>query len=503
MADTSTNENLHLTSGRLLARNVGWNLLGTGSPLVVAVFAIPVLVHRLGTDRFGVLALVWALIGYASLFDIGIGRALTQLVAKKLGAGEHHDIPALAWTSLLLMLVLGLVGSAVIFGIAPWLVDHALKTPEGIKTEVLRAFYLVGFAVPLVVAAAGLRGLLEAHQRFGLVNALRIPIGVLTFVGPLLVLPFSRSLVPVVAALLTVRFLGFCGFLWLCLEVVPELRHRVVWHGPSVVPLLRFGGWMTVTNVVSPLMVSFDRFVLGAMVSVGAVAYYATPSEAITKLAFLPSVIVGVLFPAFSSGFVRDKARTKLLFDRGVKYAFLATFPVLLVAAVFAREGLKVWVGPDFAAHSTVVLEWLAIGVFFNGIAQIPFGFIQGIGRPDITGKLHLCELPAYAALLWALVHARGVEGAAMAWTARAVVDSLVLFGASYWILRTPSRNLRDFAVSATSVMFLLAAASAPMPVYGKIFFAGATLIGFGLVYWFAVLDPAERLYARTMIRAS
>src|ERR671925_513241 len=77
---------VNLTSGRLLARNTLWNLSGYAAPMLVAVFCIPVLISRLGKDRFGVLTLAWALVGYASLFDLGLGRALTQLVAKKLGA---------------------------------------------------------------------------------------------------------------------------------------------------------------------------------------------------------------------------------------------------------------------------------------------------------------------------------------------------------------------------------------------------------------------------------
>src|ERR1700731_2607195 len=90
----------HLTSGRLLARNTIWNLLGNTAPMVGALICIPVLIRGLGKDRFGVLTLAWALIGYASLFDLGLGRALTQLVARKLGAGEDREVPSLAWTSL-------------------------------------------------------------------------------------------------------------------------------------------------------------------------------------------------------------------------------------------------------------------------------------------------------------------------------------------------------------------------------------------------------------------
>src|SRR5271170_7426102 len=265
MAETSINGNLHLTSGRLLAHNAIWNLIGNGAPLIVAVFSMPILIHGLGKDRFGVLALAWALIGYASFFDIGLGRALTQLVARKLGAGEEHEVPMLVWTSLLLMLALGVVGAAVIVAISPWLVHHALKIPEALQPETIRAFYLLGVSIPIVISSAGLRGVLEAHQRFMLLNALRIPLGVLTFAGPLLVLPFSRSLVPIVGSLVASRAAISLAQFWVCLRAVPELRRRLVWHGPSAGPLLRFGGWMTVSNIIGPLMVTFDRFLIGAL----------------------------------------------------------------------------------------------------------------------------------------------------------------------------------------------------------------------------------------------
>src|SRR6266478_9288160 len=175
--------NGHLTSGRLLARNTMWNLLGSGAPMLVALFSIPILIRGLGKERFGILTLAWALIGYASLFDLGLGRALTQLVAKKLGAGEDREVPALVWTSLLLMLLVGVLGAAVVGLLSPWLVHRALNVPTVLQGETLQSFYLLGLSIPVVISTAGLRGLLEAHQRFGLINALRIPMGVYSFAG--------------------------------------------------------------------------------------------------------------------------------------------------------------------------------------------------------------------------------------------------------------------------------------------------------------------------------
>jgi O-antigen/teichoic acid export membrane protein len=436
MTEQAANKAAHLTKGHLLARNVIWNLIGNGAPMIVAVFSIPILIRELGKDRFGVLALAWALIGYASLFDLGLGRALTQLVAKKLGAGEDREVPTLVWTSLLLMLLLGLAGALAVVLLSPWLVHRALNVPVALQPETLRSFYLLGLSIPLVIGTAGLRGLLEAHQRFKIINALRIPMGIYSFASPLLVLPFSKNLFPVVGVLVAGRVAGWAAHLIVCLRVVPELRQGIAWQAAAAGPLLRFGGWMTVSNIVGPLMVTLDRFLIGALVSMAAVAYYATPYELVTKFWLIPGSLVAVMFPAFSTSFAQDRNRTAILYGRCVKYVFFILFPAVVLTVGLARSGLTLWLGTDFAQHSFRLLQWLAVGVFINSLAQIPFALVQGVGRPDLTAKLHLIELPAYLLTLWWLISARGVEGAAIAWTARVGVDALVLFGMTQRLFR-------------------------------------------------------------------
>src|SRR6266571_2914263 len=322
MTETAKNHNGHLTSGRLLARNAVWNLLGNGAPMIVAVACIPVLIRGLGTDRFGILTLAWALIGYASLFDLGLGRALTQLVAKKLGAGEEREIPSLAWTSLLLMLLLGLAGTAAVLLISPWLAGRGLNVPGPLRNEALQSFRLLGLSIPFVITTAGLRGLLEAHQRFGLINALRIPLGVFTFAGPLLVLPFSKSLVPVVGTLVAGRIVVWAVHLLFCLHVVPALRHGIALQRTAVSPLLRFGGWITIANIVNPIMVSMDRFLIGAALPVSMVGYYTAPYEAVTKLWMIPGSLTATVFPACSALGTERKKELEMLYSRSIKYLF-------------------------------------------------------------------------------------------------------------------------------------------------------------------------------------
>lgn len=483
-----------VTSSRLLARNTLLNLVGQVVPMAAAVVAIPILIAHLGAARFGVLTLAWAAIGYFGLFDLGLGRALTQAVAARLGeAHGADDLGEVTWTALWLMLVLGVVGAVVVSAGTPWIVERGLHVPPALQQESRSAFYLLAISLPFVVTSSGLRGLLEAHQHFGLGTALRIPIALVTFLGPLAVLPFSSALGPVVGALVVGRVLSWLAYLVACLWRYDFLRERLRIRRRVVVPLVRYGGWMTVSNIVSPLMAYLDRFVIGAILPLAAVAHYVTPYEVVSKLLVLPLAMIAVLFPAFAATFATDRVRTAQLFERAVRVIVLAMFPVLLAIVLFAHEGLTLWVGRDFASASTVVLQWLAIGIFVNAVAQAPFAVVQGIGRPDITAKLHLAELPLYLAGMWWLAHHFGIAGVAAAWTARAALDALALLFVANRFVPEPEGRLQRTLLGAAGALSALIAATLVQGALPKLGYLTAALLAFGVLGWRRAIQPAER----------
>jgi len=391
------------------------------------------------------------------------------------------------------MLLLGMVGAAILFLIAPWIVIRVLQVSQALQQETVTSFRLLGISIPFVITAAGLRGLLEAHQKFRLVGALRIPMGIFTFAGPLLVLPFSARLVPVIVTLVIGRFIAWVAFFAMCLRTLPECRKSVICGSSVMRPLVRFGGWMTVTNIVSPLLVTLDRFLIGAMVSMTAVAYYATPYEVVTKFLLVPVALTGVMFPAFSTGYAHDRSRTARLYGRTVKVLFLILFPTMLCAIGLAQNGLKLWLGVEFAQHSYRVFQVLALGVFVNSLAQIPFALVQGAGRPDLTAKLHLIELPIYLGALWMFVRGYGIEGAAFAWTLRVTVDALLMYLVSRRFLPTTEVSATRKILLPISAMVVLAIAALLRDPTLKGLYLGATLVSFVLLMWFWVLTPEER----------
>ncbi len=438
MTERST-KNHHLLRGWLLARNVVWNLLGTGSPLLVAFVSIPILIHRLGADRFGVIALAWTLVGYAGLFDLGLGRALTKLVSEKLGNGREREIPELFWTSQAMMIALG-VGGAVIFALGSHrLVYGILKIPAVLQNDVLWSFYALAASIPMVTGTAGLRGFLEAQQAFGLINLIRVPMGIFTFAAPLLVLPFSNHILPIILVLVAGRVVAWMAHLLLCFRVTPGLPSELAVRPRYMRPLLILGGWMTVSNIVGPMMLYMDRFVIGALVSTAAVTYYATPYEVVTKLLIVSAAVSSVMFPAFSLSSIQDRHRLGNLYRSTTSYLLAILVPLTALLIATARPGLSLWLGADFAMHSYRVAQLLLVGTLALAVGALPFSLLQGLGRPDIPAKLNLAEFPFYAAALYWCIQTYGVTGAAAAWMVRASADALLLIVLAHRIQRNPS----------------------------------------------------------------
>jgi O-antigen/teichoic acid export membrane protein len=328
-------------------------------------------------------------------------------------------------------------------------------------------------------------------------------LAVLSYLGPLIVLPFTNRLDVVVALLVFSRFLMWIAHLGACVRRYPFLRHRVAIRPDVVMPLLRVGGWMTVSNIVTPIMAYLDRFFIGALLPVAAVAYYVTPSEAVTKLSIIPAAAVGVLFPAFAESFTRDRTRTARLFDRSVRAVVIVLFPAVLILVTLAAEVLRTWVGPEFARAGSSILQWLAVGVLINAVGFVSFGVLQGVGRPDLTGKSHLIELPLYGILIWLLGRSLGLVGFAVAWTLRVLLDTVILWVMARHSLATDRRVL-DPPILTWAVMLIALLAGALLPgTASRLSFLAVVLVIYLPVAWLGLITAEERESVRGLMRGS
>lgn len=425
-----------LLSGRLLTSNVIWSVLGAGLPLLVALWAIPMLLHMIGIQRFGLLSIIWMGVSYFSLLDMGIGRALTKQIAERLGKNGLDELPALIATGLRLAFALGTIGSVLLAAISSWLAERVLNIPSNLVHEAIWSFGILAATLPFVVSTGAQLGVLQAYQRFAAINVVRIPLGIMNFLAPVLISTLTSSLATITMALAVSRVLAWLIYLRLCLPYTRQDMPASFLDRRHVRALLGFGSWVTVSNITGPMLVYFDRFLIGALLSMSAVAFYATPYDAITRLWIIVEAVTGVMFPALTMAFANDAGRVEKILSVAGRSLLIIMMPIMAMVILFAPEILSWWVGPAFSAHSTLVLRWLAVGVFVNCMARLPYTMLQSAGRPDLTAKLHMMELLPYGFMLWGLIRSYDINGAAAAWTVRIFVDALAIFALSVYITK-------------------------------------------------------------------
>lgn len=411
-----------------LKRNTIWNLAGAGLPLLLGAVTIPYLIKNIGVEAFGILTLVWALIGYFSLFDFGLGRALTQQVAAALSARQHMQLPNLVKTGLWFTAVTGIIGGIILAALADQLAIHWLKVSVLLQPSTQMALIVAAIGIPLTTMTTGLRGILEAYEDFKVVNLLRIGLGAANFGLPALSVMFiGNSLIWIVASLIAARTIVFFAHGWLVYRKLSGDWRRSRFNKSTMRSLLSFGLWMTVSNIVSPLMVSADRFVISAVLGASMVAYYTVPFEVLIRVLIVPGALTSVLFPRLAAVMATDWPEAKRLYRKSLKVIALALLPICTLIAVTSKWTMALWLGDDFSEISWPIVSIMAIGILLNGLASLPFAAIQATGDARTTACLHILELAIYIPVLFFCLKFFGLIGAAIAWSLRAGVDLIVL----------------------------------------------------------------------------
>lgn len=406
-----------------------FSLLGYGLPLLVAVVTIPWLIHQMGVEWFGLLTLAWVLVGFASIFDFGLGRVLTRETAWHVKQQTEQQLWVIVRFVLSVMVAISLFISALLYFLLPWLLGDVLVWSSNADIEqAITAVRWLLLAVPLTVFNVALVAMLEGSGLNKRVNLVRALSGALLFVLPALAWFLYANMVAVMLSLILVRFLAtMANGVALKSVLVKWFRVKDDHIKPNFMALLKMGGWVSVSALLAPMLTTFDRFVIGALVSVEMVAYYATPVDMIMKLQAFSSAVMAVVFPAFSASYVNHSDRTQRLFFLSSALLFAVMFLAALVSVLFARPLLSWWLDDNFAAQSSQILQWAAIGLFVNAISFVPFGLLQAIGRADLTAKVNLIELPFYAGLLYWGLTEYGIVGAAIAFSIRLAVNTTVL----------------------------------------------------------------------------
>jgi O-antigen/teichoic acid export membrane protein len=410
--------------------HVAWNLGGLTLPLLVAALTVPYLLERLGHERFGLLALAWGLIGYAGALDLGLGRAVTQTVAKMRGEGNLTEIPNVLLTAGRLTLLTGLAAGVLIIMFALLGSANLIRTQATPVDEITTTILLLAIALPAQAMSATYKGLNEAFLNFRGISLLRAGLGVINFGGPFLVSYFTVLLPWLVATLVLSRLLSLLIYKYLattCLRENAQFSLVGIYSTQIAKRLLSFGSWVTVSSVISPIFTQADRFLIAIIISASAVSTYVLPYEVVVQSLVLVGAVSSVMFPKLSQLMKEQPANWRSYFSMWLKRVTILMAIVCLILAMILPWLLSLWLGENLDTRSIVVGRILCLGVFASSVGAMYYAMIHAKGRADISAKLHIIQFPIYLMLLYFSIQNFGLTGAAIAWVSRTTVDALAL----------------------------------------------------------------------------
>ncbi len=474
--------------GPSIRRSTLINLLGALIPAALLLVTVPLYLHRIGEARYGVLALVWLLLGYFGVFDLGFGRAVANRIATlhDASAEKRQDI---FWTGLVISLSTGLIGGVALYFLGDWLFAQVFHVPTSLRGEAEAALPWLILALPLATTISLLAGALEGRQAFLSMTSAQVAGTILYQVLPLTVAYAGWVTLPyLIPAAIAGRSVSAVLLFLFSYRQVP-LAPRPRFAASQVRSLLHYGGWITVTGLVSPLLTVFDRFFIGAKLGMTAVAAYTIPYNLVSYLSILPGSLQTALFPRFA---MLSQNQAQSAAARAVLLLIAILTPAVVVALLLVKPFLYLWIGSAVAQRAAPVGQILLLGIWINALAYVPFAYLQARGRPDLPAKFHVLELLPYALVLWLLITQLGIVGAAWAWTLRVFADALLLF----WSAKTVSTLRR--AVPASVLLLGVFAIAIEIPYRSFAYLGLGTVLVLGATGWSVAVLPTE---VRAVIR--
>jgi O-antigen/teichoic acid export membrane protein len=469
------------------SRNLVYNIIGSLLPIVSALITVPIYIHLIGAPRYGIVSIAWILLGYFGFLDFGLSRASANALGR-LGYATSAERAPVFMTALYLNLIVGLMGSVVLFVVGSFLLRDAITISPDLRQETLAAFPWMVPMLPLGMVLGVPIGALESRERFFLSSLLLASGTMMGQMLPLLfALIFGNSLGVIIPSLLLARLLSVLLTFAIAVRLEWPIR-PAGFHWGWARKLFGYGAWVSITGLISPVLDTFDQILIGRMLGAAAIAYYAVPMNLAMRSQVLATALARTLFPRIS----REGREAGRRIMAHATISLIYVFGAICAPAIFVvGPFLEIWVGHDFAQHARPIAQILMLGAWMSGIAFMPYNQLQAQGQPDLTAKVRAAEVVPFVIGLWLLISVSGLWGAAVAWAIRVGGDCFALL----WLARCleESSLLRTMpAVVLMGLSFGIVETVDLEPTVSLVLGAVASLVflGFGLV-----LEPALEIY--------
>ena len=490
---------------RSIFRNVVYGSLTWFLPLIMSFVATPVIVRSLGNNDYGIYALVLGFISYS--FTFSFGRAITKYIAQYRMSGESEKISDVISATFFINIVVGLSGVAVTCSLAGWLVRSVFKIEPAAQEKAIIAIYIASAIIFVWMLSQVFTSVLQGIQRFDVYSKM---VTASTFVltsGNLALAYFGFGLVALLiwnVSTLT-GFFAIYGFA--ARRLLPEFAIKFRFSRETLRMVLGYSAGIVGYQVLSNILLLFERGWITQQLGTENLTYYVVPMSLGLYLHGFVASLVLVIFP-LASELNHQREKLLRLYTKATKVISLIIVFALATFMVQSHTFLLLWMGDNFAEHSTVLLMLHITCFSMIAIMSISWQMTEGLGYPQFNALLAGICTTISITLMLVLTSSLGNVGVAIARLSGFTVIFFSIFVVEKWFFKRVQLrfwlglaiNLTVAAVTAGVLEYLIAL-SLPVNWFSLILSVAVGGAGYCLVLWFLnFVTGDEKLLIRQVL---
>lgn len=414
-----------------LKGNVVANLAGRAWSAVLSIVAVPIFVHILGAEAYGLVGLFASLQVVFTFLDFGLFSTVNREIARNLAVGKPSSVNRdLVRTFEAIYWPVGIAIGVLILGGAGWISSNLVNARQLSAAEVRLAVAIMACSIAARWPVALYTGVLQGLQKQVLQNAVFIGAATLRTLGALAVIAWISP--TITAFLLTQAAAGVAEVAATCLLTWDALKRGSSEPARFRVDLLR-GVWrfalgFNAVGVLGIALSNVDRIVISRFLPISDVGYYAIASTAAGATPLISYAVMTAVYPRFSAhAALGDRDSLSLNYHRTVQAIAFPAVGISLALAFYSRDILLLWTRSEqIAGQAAFSLSLLSAANLFAALLNTPFMLLMAHGHPKIPLLMNGVNALFWIPALFLLIPAWGIEAAAAIWLAQNIVVLLV-----------------------------------------------------------------------------
>lgn len=483
-------------------RNVFFNLASQALILGTSFITTPYIVNKLGADSYGVVILLSTILGYLSFLDLGLSGALIRYLTECASVHDWERFRRILWSSLIFYAFISLIVVTLLALIPSQSILHVINIPPQLHNTFTIAF-LVGIAAWVIgFLILPPHAILWAYHRLDMTSFLVLISGALQPILTVIALFLGYGIVGVSIATLLTSVTVSTTTIWMSTRLHRSWG-KPIWDPQSLKPLFRYGGWLTLAQVVIQVVGSLDKILIGSYLGPASVGYYSISISLPLKLWIIHGAFVSSAFPLIVSLKAHSASSAEVfhLVSRFARSILLLLSPFSLFFMFFGYTFVSAWISETYARNGLFCIMLASVYSLISGFSHIFHALLRAWERPDLSTKVYLFTTLGYLPLLYVFIRWLGISGGALALVLFSVIELLLIlrFVQKIFKIKLSSwysilLNRHFFILMIIGALLALIQLFASWNSFWKLFVLGGTfLLLSGSYVWFVGLSKYDR----------